>query len=29
LNAGGRVSKKTQLAMEDSARMAEEMPPGQ
>jgi Ca-activated chloride channel family protein len=26
LNAGGRVSKKTQLAMEDSARMAEEMP---
>ena len=27
LNAGGRVSKKTQLAMEDSARMAEEMPP--
>lgn len=28
LNAGGRVSKKTQLAMEDSARMAEEMPSG-
>jgi Ca-activated chloride channel family protein len=28
LNAGGRVSKKTQLAMEDSARMAEEMPVG-
>jgi hypothetical protein len=26
LNAGGRVSKKTQLAMEDSARMAAEMP---
>ncbi len=26
LNAGGKVSKKTQLAMEDSARMAEEMP---
>ncbi len=26
LNAGGRVSKKTQLAMEDSARMADEMP---
>jgi Ca-activated chloride channel family protein len=26
LNAGGRVSKKTQLALEDSARMAEEMP---
>ncbi len=26
LNTGGRVSKKTQLAMEDSARMAEEMP---
>jgi Ca-activated chloride channel family protein len=26
LNAGGRVSKQTQLAMEDSARMAEEMP---
>ena len=25
LNVGGRVSKKTQLAMEDSARMAEEM----
>jgi Ca-activated chloride channel family protein len=25
LNAGGRVTKKTQLAMEDSARMAEEM----
>jgi Ca-activated chloride channel family protein len=31
LNAGGRVSKKTQLAMEDSARMAQEMekPPEQ
>ena len=29
LNAGGRVSKKTQLAMEDSARMAEDMPAGQ
>jgi Ca-activated chloride channel family protein len=29
LNAGGRVSKKTQLAMEDSARMAAEMPVGQ
>ncbi|HEX3316139.1 MAG TPA: VWA domain-containing protein [Gemmataceae bacterium] len=28
LNAGGRVSKKTQLAMEDSARLAEEMPTG-
>src|SRR5262249_5405141 len=28
LNAGGRVSKKTQLALEDSARMAEEMPLG-
>ncbi|MFO0968678.1 MAG: VWA domain-containing protein [Gemmataceae bacterium] len=27
LNAGGRVSKKTQLALEDSARMADEMPP--
>jgi Ca-activated chloride channel family protein len=26
LNAGGRVSKKTQLAMEDSARLAAEMP---
>jgi Ca-activated chloride channel family protein len=26
LNAGGRVSKKTQLAIDDSARMAEEMP---
>ena len=26
LNTGGRVSKKTQLAMEDSARMAEDMP---
>jgi Ca-activated chloride channel family protein len=26
LNAGGRVSKKTQLAMEDSARMAADMP---
>ena len=29
LNTGGRVSKKTQLAMEDSARMAEDMPPAQ
>jgi Ca-activated chloride channel homolog len=28
LNAGGRVSKKTQLAMDDNARMAEEMPIG-
>jgi len=28
LNAGGRVSKKTQLALDDSARMAEEMPLG-
>ena len=26
LNAGGRVSKKTQLAMDDAARLAEEMP---
>ncbi len=26
LNVGGRVSKKTMLALEDSARMAEEMP---
>ena len=26
INATGRVSKKTQLALEDSARMAEEMP---
>jgi Ca-activated chloride channel family protein len=26
LNAGGRVSKKTQLAMDDAARMAEDMP---
>jgi Ca-activated chloride channel family protein len=26
LNVGGRVSKKTQLAMEDSARLADEMP---
>jgi Ca-activated chloride channel family protein len=26
LNAGGRVSKKTMLALEDSARLAEEMP---
>jgi Ca-activated chloride channel family protein len=26
INAGGRVSKKTMLALEDSARMAEEMP---
>jgi Ca-activated chloride channel homolog len=29
MNASGRVSKKTQLAMEDSARMAEEMPVAQ
>jgi Ca-activated chloride channel family protein len=29
MNATGRVSKKTQLAMEDSARLAEEMPTGQ
>ncbi len=28
LNVGGRVSKKTMLALEDSARMAEEMPAG-
>ena len=28
LNAGGRVSKKTQLAVDDVARMAEEMPAG-
>jgi Ca-activated chloride channel homolog len=28
MNAGGKVSKKTQLAMEDSARLAEEMPVG-
>ena len=28
INATGRVSKKTQLALEDSARMAEEMPSG-
>ena len=26
INAGGRVSKKTQLALADSARLAEEMP---
>jgi hypothetical protein len=26
LNAGGRVSKKTQLAVDDAARLAEEMP---
>ena len=26
LNAGGRVSKKTQLAVDDVARLAEEMP---
>ena len=26
INAGGRVSKKTQLAVDDAARMAEEMP---
>ncbi len=28
MNSSGRVSKKTQLALEDSARMAEEMPTG-
>jgi len=28
INAGGRVSKKTMLALEDSMRMAEEMPAG-
>jgi Ca-activated chloride channel homolog len=28
LNVGGRVSKKTQLAVDDAARMAEEMPTG-
>jgi Ca-activated chloride channel family protein len=28
LNAGGRVSKKTQLAMDDMARLVEEMPAG-
>ena len=28
LNAGGRVSKKTQLAVDDAARLAEEMPAG-
>jgi hypothetical protein len=28
LNAGGRVSKKTQLAVDDAARLAEEMPMG-
>jgi Ca-activated chloride channel family protein len=28
INAGGRVSKKTMLALEDSMRMAEEMPTG-
>jgi Ca-activated chloride channel family protein len=28
LNAGGRVSKKTQLAVDDAARLAEEMPTG-
>jgi Ca-activated chloride channel family protein len=28
LHAGGRVSKKTQLALDDAARMAEEMPTG-
>src|SRR5262249_25041967 len=26
LNAGGRVTKKTQLAVDDAARLAEEMP---
>ena len=26
LNAGGRVSKKTQLAVDDAARLADEMP---
>jgi hypothetical protein len=26
LNAGGRVSRKTQLAVDDAARLAEEMP---
>jgi hypothetical protein len=26
LNSGGRVSKKTQLAVDDAARLAEEMP---
>jgi Ca-activated chloride channel family protein len=28
INAGGRVSKKTQLAVDDAARLAEEMPTG-
>ncbi len=28
LNVGGRVSKKTQLALEDTARMSEDAPPG-
>jgi demethoxyubiquinone hydroxylase (CLK1/Coq7/Cat5 family) len=28
INAGGRVSKKTMLALEDSMRLAEEMPTG-
>jgi Ca-activated chloride channel homolog len=28
LNAGGRVSKKTQLAMDDAARMADDVPAG-
>jgi Ca-activated chloride channel family protein len=28
INAGGRVSKKTQLAVDDAARLAEEMPAG-
>jgi Ca-activated chloride channel family protein len=28
LNAGGRVSKKTQLAVDDAARLAEELPAG-
>ena len=28
LNAGGRVSKKTQLAVDDAARAAAELPPG-
>jgi hypothetical protein len=26
INVGGRVSKKTQLAVDDAARLAEEMP---
>ena len=28
INAGGRVSKKTMLAVDDAARMADEMPTG-